>query len=504
MADDLRRRAVRAIGASSLGGWFAKLISLLSTLVLVRLLTPEDFGLMAIATTAAGFIGFFNEVGMGAAIVQRKELRDEEINGCFGIAVLASAVLCGIAAVASWPVASFFDMPRLQPVLATLGLGFFFGALDTIPISLLRRQLRMQEVMWVGVAGAVMQSIVAIPLAYLGFGYWALVAAFFVGQTVTLVWLWIVADWRPTWPMRLRDGAGLLNYGLGVTYTRLMWHLYMNVDKLVVGKLLGAQSVGVYDVSRSLASLPTSQITGLVTSVAAPVFARVQTDAARLGAVLLRLTGGLTYLVAPLLLGIAVTAPELVSVLLGPQWTAAVLPMQALCISELVAATVNNLQAQLLISTGHVQRLVRFTTLCAVVMPLALAVGAWQAGLLGVALAWACVYPLLNVLLAREALRICGLTPGQLWRAVRQPLLGALLMVACVQAGRIALHALNLPDLAVLVGSVAIGALVYVSYLVMVDRGGLAEVRQVLIDFGVPSRHLDRWPFNRGVDPNPC
>ena len=93
MTDDLRRRAVRAIGASSVGGWLAKLISLLSTLVLVRLLTPEDFGLMAIATTAAGFIGFFNEVGMGAAIVQRKELRDAEINGCFGIAVLASAVL---------------------------------------------------------------------------------------------------------------------------------------------------------------------------------------------------------------------------------------------------------------------------------------------------------------------------------------------------------------------------------------------------------------------------
>ena len=503
MTDDLRRRAVRAIGASSVGGWLAKLVSLLSTLVLVRLLTPEDFGLMAIATTAAGFIGFFNEVGMGAAIVQREKLRDEEINGCFGIAVLASTVLCALAVAASWPVASFFQMRGLQPVLATLGFGFFFGALDTVPISLLRRQLRMQEVMWVGVAGAVLQSIVAIPLAFLGFGYWALVAAFFVGQTVTLVWLWVVADWHPTWPMRLRDGTSLLNYGLGVTYTRVMWHLYMNADKLIVGKLLGAQAVGFYDVSRSLANLPTSQITGMVTSVAAPVFARVQADAGRLGAVLLRLTGGLTYLTAPLLFGIAVTAPELVLVLLGPQWAASVLPMQALCISEFFAATINNLQAQLLISTGRVQRLIRFTTLCAVVMPLALAIGAWQAGLIGVALAWACVYPLLNIVIAREALRACGLAPWQLWRAMRQPLFGALLMVAGVQAARTGLHALNLPDPAVLAGSVAIGALIYLSYLLIFDRSGLAEIRQVLIDFGVPARHTDRWPFNRGVDPKP-
>jgi O-antigen/teichoic acid export membrane protein len=422
-----------------------------------------------------------------------------EINGCFGIALLASAALCGITIAMSWPAASFFDMPKLQPVLAILGFGFFFGALNTVPSALLRRQLRMQAVMWRGVVGAILQAIVAIPVAWLGWGYWALVFAFFVGQTVTMIWLWLAVDWRPTFPMRLREGASLLNYGLSVTYTRVLWHLYMNVDKIIVGKLLGAQAVGVYDVSRSLVSLPTSQITGLVTSVASPVFARVQNDVERLGAVLLRFTGGLTYLTAPALLGIAATAPELVSVFLGPKWVAAVLPMQALCVSELVAATVSNLQAQVLISTGRVNELVRFTSLCAVVMPLALGVGAWQAGLVGTALAWACVYPLLSVLLVRKALRACGLKAGQLWRVMRQPLFGALLMVACVQASRAGLHVLNASDVVVLGVSISTGVLTYLGYVAFFDLRGLAEARQVLTDFGVPTRYLDRWPFNRAL-----
>jgi O-antigen/teichoic acid export membrane protein len=217
-----------------------------------------------------------------------------------------------------------------------------------------------------------------------------------------------------------------------------------------------------------------------------------------LGAVLLRFTRGLTYLTAPALLGIAAVAPEMVAVLLGPQWQSAVLPLQALCVSELVAATLNNLQAQFLVSTGHVKRLIRFTTLCTLVMPVAVGIGAWQGGLIGVAIAWACVYPILNLWLVRDTLRVAGLSAGDLWTAMRQPLLGSLFMLLCVQGTRIALHALALPDVAVLASGIAVGALTYAGYLVLIDRSGLTEIAQVLADFGVPPRLLDRWPLNRG------
>lgn len=495
MSDDLRRRVVRAVGATSVGSGLAKLISLTSTLVLVRLLAPEDFGLMAMASTVTGFIGFFNEIGIGAAIVQRAEVRKAEINGCFGIALVASAILSLLVLAISWPAAIFFNMPALQHLLSVLGLGFFFGALNTVPVALLRKELRFQTVLWLGLSSAVVQALVTIPLAALGFGYWSMVAGFFVGQTVATVWYWRVSSWRPSLPMRLMEGRSLLTYGVNITFTRILWHAYMNADKLIIGKLMNAHAVGVYDVSRSLASLPTSQISGLVTSIASPVFSRLQDDLPQLRRVQLRLSRGVAYLTFPLLAGIAVLAAELVQVLLGSKWSDAVFPLQALCVSEAVA-TIGNLQAQLLISTGRVKQLVRYNAVCAIVMPISLGVGAWLGGLPGVALAWASVFPLLSIWLLRDALAASGLRAAEFWCAIRQPLFGSTVMVLTIVSAHLLLQAELGPMLLLLVCS-GVGAVVYAAYVVLIDREGLREIRQVLSDFGVPERVLTRWPFNR-------
>lgn len=114
----------------------------------------------------------------------------------------------------------------------------------------------------VGITATSLQAVASIILAWFGFKYWSIVGGFFIGQTVATLWYWRAAGWRPQLPLRLREGRSLLGYGIDVTFTRVLWHLYMNVDKLIVGKLLGERAVGVYDVSRSLATLPTSQISG--------------------------------------------------------------------------------------------------------------------------------------------------------------------------------------------------------------------------------------------------
>ena len=295
--------------------------------------------------------------------------------------------------------------------------------------------------------------------------------------------------------MQLREGGALLGYGLDITFTRVLWHAYMNADKLIVGKMLGARAVGIYDVSRSLASLPTTQISGLVSSIASPIFSSLQTNLAQLRAVHLRLTRGVAYLTFPLLAGIAVLANELVQVLLGDKWGEAVFPLQALCLSEAVAA-VANLQAQLLISTGRARQLVRYNALCAVVMPVSLAIGGWLTGLPGIALAWAIAFPLLSIGLLRAALDASNLRMADFWRAVRQPVFGSTVMVLTLYAARLLLPTLNAQPLLVLLGGAILGAFVYASYVTLLDREGLTEIRQVLADFGVPQRMLSRWPFN--------
>lgn len=494
MSGDMRRSVVRAIGSSTVISVLSKVMSLCATLVLVRLLSPGDFGLVAIATTVTGLVGFFNEIGLGSAIVQRQNVADDEIDGCFGIAMIASSILVVVTMALAWPMARFYAMPDLHAVLLALGACLYFGALNTIPLALLRKQLRFQPVLWCSAVAVLVQAAVAIPLAALGWRYWSIVVGFVAGQCATTVWYWTASRWRPGWPIKLSKGRELMGYGLNITTTRVLWHLYMNADKLIIGKLLGAHAVGVYDVSRSLSNLPTSQIAGVATNIASPVYARLQGDRQALRGAMVRLVRGVTYLALPVLGGMAVLAGPFIRTLLGNGWGEAVWPLRALCLAEMVAC-VANLQTQLLISSGQVRRLVRYNLLCALVMPGALAAGAWLGGLMGVALAWAIAYPIVYAWLLREVLVQCEMPFEQFAKALAKPVAGTLWMCAVVLALQVWLPIEPAP-LALAAGIMA-GAIAYLGHVIYLDPAGLAEIRQVLLDLGVPAGRLARWPFAR-------
>lgn len=496
MSDNLRRNVVRAVGASSVGTLLAKIISLTSTLVLARLLTPEDFGLMAMASTVTGFIGFFNEIGLGAAIIQKQDLKKDETSSCFGIALIASSLLTLVIAGLSWPAATFFNMPQLQNLLCVLGLGFVFGALNTVPLALLRKELRFQTVLWLGVCNSIVQSFVAIPLASLGYGYWSIVGGFFAAQIVTTVWYWSAAKWRPTWPLHVRKGLPLLGYGASITSTRLLWHAYMNADKLIIGKILGEGAVGLYDVSRSLASLPTSQVSGMVTNIATPVFAKLQSELDQLSAAHLRMTRGVACITFPLLAGMAVLAGELIDVVLGSKWHAAILPLQALCVSEMVVS-ISSLQSQVLIATNRVQQLVRYNILCAVIIPFSMGLGAYFYGLVGTAVAWSVTYPILACWLFRQACKATQRPISVIWSTLNQVIAGTVLMAGAVFLLLQLLDANAFSSGAKLFAGIGLGAFTYLGYIIYVDTAGLKEIRQVLSDMGMPRRMLDQWPFSR-------
>lgn len=495
MSQDLRRNVVRAIGSSTMISVLSKVVSLCGTLVMVRLLSPSDFGLVAVAMTIAGVVAFFNEIGLGAAIVQRKEVASDELSGCFGLAVLASTLLCAVVFALSWPMARYYEMPSLQAVLAVLAFSLYFGALDTVPQALLRKAMRFQVVLWASGSTVLVQTAVAIPLAWMGFKHWAIVIGYLAGQSTATVVYWWASGWRPTFPISLAKGRQLMGYGLNVTYSRVMWHLYMNADKLIIGKLLGAHAVGIYDVARSLSNLPTSQIAGVATNIASPVFAGLQHDTASLREALLRLVRGISYLAFPVLLLMAVLAEELILVLVGAKWTDAIWPLRALCIAEIVAS-IAVLQSQLLISTGNVKRLVHYNTACAVVLPLAIAAGAYWGALPGVALAWALAYPLVSLWLVRESLQIAQLPLRRFLRAVAPAAAWSGLAAVTIVALRPALGDWGSPPVLLLAGAAA-GGFVYLACLIYFDRGGLTEVRQVLLDLGIQERKLAIWPFSR-------
>ncbi len=499
MSDQLRSKAVRAMGHLGLGGALGKIVSLGTTLVMARLLSPADYGLMAIALVVIGFVAFFNEVGIGSAIVQKPKPTASEVNGCFAIALMASVALSLLTFLLSGPVAVFFGNPRLEPIVAVLSIAFILGAFGTVPMAFLRKELHFKAIAGITIFGVIIQSAVGLVLAWLGYGVWALVwgyMAISVLQSVAAFWL---SPWRPGGPVGIREAVGLVKYGLTVTSSRVFWYLYTNADKVIVGKVLGERSLGIYDMAFSLATLPSSQITSLATNVASPVFSKLQADLPKLRAFILHITRGVAYVTYPALIGMLVCSPELVAVILGDKWIDLLIPFGALCLMGLIKS-IDPLLSQVLIATGNAGKLSAYTLTCGVVMALAILVGAHFGGLRGVSLVWLLVYPILSVKLLYDVCKVTGMKMSDYYRSL-VPILGATAaMAAVVLLVRVSMLSMGAPVALTLAAEIGAGGITYALWIIYLDRRGMAEIRQVLLDLGVSPQRLERWPFNR---PNP-
>lgn len=500
MSQDLRSKTIRAIGHLGVGGALGKIVSLGSTLIMARLLSPEDYGLMAMAMVLVGFVGFFNEVGIGAALVQKTDLSPTEINGCFSFSILASLLLFAVTALLSVPAADFFGNPRLQPMIVVLAITFILGAVGTVPMALLRREMRFKAIAGITISGVFVQSGLALLLAWLGHGPWSLVWSFVASTLFQSVLTFYLSRWRPSSLRGLHEAFGLVRYGLQVTMTRIFWYLYSNADKVVIGRMLGDRPLGIYDMAYSLATLPTSQITSLATNVSSPLFARLQHDRIQLQAYILHFTRGVAYVTYPALIGMLMCSHELIAVMLGDKWAAMLVPFGALCLMGLVKS-VDPLLSQVLIATGHARQLTGYTLLCGITMTAAIIAGASLDGLHGVSIAWVVVYPLLSIRLLYLVSNVTGLPMYAYYRCL-VPVISATAAMALVIFGlRAGLVELGTPVLLLLIIQIAVGAMVYIGWIIGFDRQGLGQIRQVLIDLGISEQRLARWPFNRSVIP---
>jgi O-antigen/teichoic acid export membrane protein len=331
-------------------------------------------------------------------------------------------------------------------------------------------------------------------LAANGHGVWSLVWGSLTAGIVTGFGYFFISPWRPKGRYGIREAADLAVYGMYITTTRVFWFLYTNADKAIIGRVLGPNSLGIYSMAMSLATLPNSQITTLVTNVASPLFARLQTDRLRLSSVIIKLTRGVAYATFPALIGMIACSQELILVILGPKWIDCLIPFNALCLMGLIKS-IDPLLSQVLTSVGHVRKLAVYTGMCAIIMSAAFITGAWLGGLRGISIAWVIVYPLLSIKLLRDACRITGMRMGEYYRSLLPVLVGAAAMgLVVILVRQILLHA-GAPIPLILAIEITSGVSAYFLWILYVDRHAIDELRQIMIDLGISESRLNRWPF---------
>jgi O-antigen/teichoic acid export membrane protein len=359
--DDLKRRVVQS-GTAKLCGQAANFVLRLAFLtIMARLLSPEEFGVFAMVAVVTGFYGLFTSAGLSSATIQRVTVSDAQMSTLFWVNMLIGVVLCGLCLATAPVLVALFHEPRLMLVTAAMAVGFLVNAAGVQHIALLQRNLRYVTLTSIEVLGQVASMATGIALAVAGFGYWALVASALVGPGVMTVLAWITARWIPGRPHRDAEIRSMLRFGGVVTIQSVLNHVAQNIDKVLLGRFRGADTLGIYGRAYQLVAMPMANLSAALGWVAFSALSRIQDDHGRFRSYFLKGYGITVSLVVPILVFAAVFADDTVRVLLGPQWPDVSLIIQLLAPAGLVVALIEPPIYWLLHSLGMVGRSLRIT-----------------------------------------------------------------------------------------------------------------------------------------------
>jgi O-antigen/teichoic acid export membrane protein len=367
------------------GGTYAARASLEfgTSVVLARLLSPGDFGVVAVGQAFLQLSYVVGNLGMGAAVVQARDLSEADRRAATTVST-ASALLLALmcAAAAPWA-AAFFAMPVLRPAMPIMAGEIVLSGLAATPTAILRRRLHYGRAAAVDLGSGLVYALVSITLALLGHGIWSLVWTPLVSGTWSVIASHALAGHRHAFGTDRSAVRRLLSFGGGLTAKNVFVHMARHADNLVVARTLGDYATGLYTRAFSLSTLPQSRLVSVIYGVSFPVFCRLQEDRERFHAWYLKATSVAALIVTPLLLGLAVVAPDFTVVVYGEAWSDMAGCLRVLCIAGLLNS-IHMLGGAAIEASGRLRYEVAAQSIYGVMIPLGAFVGSrW--GIRGVA-----------------------------------------------------------------------------------------------------------------------
>lgn len=449
----------------------AQVVTWVLTIYVVRLLDPADYGLMSMAMLSVGFLSVLNDLGLGAAIVQRRNIDDDLLRQTYSLLIVIGLALFLILLLFAPLLAKFFDDPRLTIVVRVLAIQFLILPFEVIPNALLLRDMLFKKISIIDLVTRIISGLIAFGFAVNGFGIYALIFASLGSVILRAIVFNIVSPFLKLPSLSLRGMRSMLSFGGLVTLDRLLWFLYSQADILIIGKLLNTQMLGFYAVAMHLASLPMQKFNSIINQVSLPAFSVIQENPGLATFYLKKAIRILNLISFPTFFGIASIAPEIVPVLLGDQWQPAVVPIVFLSIIMPVLMT-SYLFPAVLRSRGRADISVINLAVACIIMPIAFFVGsAW--GLLGVSLAWVLAYPIVFLIEIKRSRLVTGLGVRDIVNEMAKPAYASAVMYIIVAS----LRHLRIVDSSVLavVMEIATGAAVFLFVILLIDKESVRE-----------------------------
>ena len=460
----VERQALAGLKWVAIAKLSSQIISWAATLLVMRLLVPADYGLMAMVTVVIAVLTNVAELGIGAAVIQAPKVSSEELAKISGLILLTSIAAFVLLVLGAPLISWIYGVERLTLLIQVAASQFLISGIATLPQALAQRTFEFRRLAGIELGSVLASSFATLGLAWYGAGVWSLVLGSLTGAAVRTLMLATGGLVRPSF--RLAGVRKFLAVGGAVMFGRLTWQIVYQSDVLIGARRLGVTEIGAYSVALQLATLPMQRIMSVLNQVALPAVARLQDDTERLRQRLVEASRLLAAVSVPMMWGISAIAPELVRVVLGQKWGDAVFPLQAISLIvplRMISATFSTAT----LGIGRAGLDFRNNVVTAIVLPSAFFAGTFW-GVDGLAASWLAAIPLVFALNFPRVARALSITVGDVARAVWRALAAGVAMYLAVVALRTALG--ETPELVRLPVLIGAGAIVYVGVLQAMDR----------------------------------
>jgi O-antigen/teichoic acid export membrane protein len=426
----LRESTVSGVSWSAVARGAKQGINLLVTVILMRLLDPEVYGLIAMALVLIGFASVFKKFGLSSALIQQKEVTILQSSSVFWVNLLAGILLTAVI-VATAPLAVvFFDARSLlEPVIQSLAFIFLFSAVGIVPRAFLKKKMRFKPLAKAQAFSAGLSGPAGIVMAYGGYGVWSLVAKNLLGTVLEAILLWLYSSWRPRLQFSLAKTRELLLYGANLTGFKIINKFARAGDDLLIGRYMGEGSLGVYSQAYKIMMIPIGKGIGVVSNVLFPALSAIQDDKKRVKKVYLKSVQIISFLVFPTMLGLLSVSDIFVYSLFGQKWGRVIPILQVFCVVG-VFQTLVRPTGWIYQSQGRADWMFRWGVVGSGTLVIAIVYGVWMGSIEAVALS----YLAANVILLYPGITIPGWLINMSFAEVIKSVSGSFL-VASVMAG---------------------------------------------------------------------
>jgi O-antigen/teichoic acid export membrane protein len=433
MSNTFRKKTISGLKWNAVSRAVIQLSTIVLGVILARLLSPAEVGLVAMVTVLTNFGTVFVDFGFTSAIIQNKQSNSSHWSSVFWLN-LSVSLLISIGLSLSAPlISNFYDEPLLRDVTIVVAWTFICRAFNLVQESLLRKNMDFKSLTRIRVSAQVAGGGAGILAAYYGLSYWSLVIKEYTAILIMNIGVWYVSNWRPRWLMERSAIKEMLGFSLPLMGSQTLNYWTRNADNLMVGKVLGDSALGVYSRAYDLMLLPLNNISNVISGVMFPAYSQIQDDKDRIKRIYLQITRLIAFVTFPMMYGLCVVAEPFVSLLLGSQWMGVVPIIQILAPLGAIQS-ISTLEGNIFLSQGATRLQFITGVISKVFMITAMVVGLYLGGLEGIAWAYLISSTVASFFLFHYMGKLIRLSVSDIAKNLLPVFLAALLMAFTVWA----------------------------------------------------------------------